>query len=573
MMNGSRSSITRQKNVGEKNRTLPFFSPTFFCLFFFTIPLFAQQKGSITGRVVNESGAGLANMTVSLSAGEGSLQTILTDDEGNFRFTELAPWQYSISVAGYRGYIRAPEDLAKPKRYSIGDHVTIRMIRGGVITGRVTNADGEPVIAVHVAALRTRETGTVKSGYTDDQGVYRLFGLAPGSYTVVANGAAQNRLTRDSAYDGEGQTFHPSATTRDEATEVQLASGAELAGIDIRYRGGRGYTISGKVTGSPAQLRSTLVSVALENLATGANVKTLSLGGNEPFAFEQIPDGDYRLVAELRGDDETPTFASPFRDVKLRGGDAGGIELRLAALASIAGRVAIEATAASRDQKSSLDLESVLLDVVRSERAAPRLPAYVTAGNAPDEKGAFTIRDLDPGRYRIEVRLPSEHFYVKSVELPLPATGGSSASGRLRDVAHEGFALRSGEKLTGMVVTLARGAAALRGKVAATSEVNPSPTRLRVHLVPAEAPAADDPLRYAETRAGADAAFSFDNLSPGRYWLLARTVAEEQAKDGNASPSAWDSAERAKLRREAEARKVEIELKPCERVKDHILRW
>ncbi|MGH9837345.1 MAG: carboxypeptidase regulatory-like domain-containing protein [Blastocatellia bacterium] len=433
----------------------------------------------------------------------------------------------------------------------------------GAITGRVTNADGEPVIAVHVAVLRTREAGqaVVKSGYTDDQGVYRLFGLAPGSYIVVANGSGQNRLTRDSAYEGEGPTFHPAATTRDAATEVRLASGAELAGIDIRYRGGSGHTISGKVMGGPARLRSTLVSVALEDLATGANVKTLSLGGNEPFAFEQVPDGDYRLVAELRGDDETPTLASPFRDVRLRGGDAGGIELRLAALASIAGRVELDPAAVTCDRKSSLDFELVLLDVVRADRAPAQSPGYVTAGHAPDEKGAFTIRDLDPGRYRIEARLPSEHFYVKSIQAPVPVVIRNAGKSSLRYISRDVIALQSGENQTGVVVTLARGAAGLRGKVVAASEGTSSPKRFHVHLVPAEAVAADDALRYAETTADANGAFSFDNLSPGRYWLLARPVAEERAKDGNA----WDNVERAKLRREAEAAKNEIELQPCQR--------
>jgi hypothetical protein len=38
-------------------------------------------------------------------------------------------------------------------------------------------------------------------------------------------------------------------------------------------------------------------------------------------------------------------------------------------------------------------------------------------------------------------------------------------------------------------------------------------------------------------------------------------------------PVAWDAAERAKLRRDAEAAKNEVELLPCQRVKDHVLRF
>jgi hypothetical protein len=55
--------------------------------------------------------------------------------------------------------------------------------------------------------------------------------------------------------------------------------------------------------------------------------------------------------------------------------------------------------------------------------------------------------------------------------------------------------------------------------------------------------------------------------------LLAQQVAEKEASDDQARPAAWDTAERAKLRREAMAAKNEIELQPCGRVKDYALKW
>jgi len=38
-------------------------------------------------------------------------------------------------------------------------------------------------------------------------------------------------------------------------------------------------------------------------------------------------------------------------------------------------------------------------------------------------------------------------------------------------------------------------------------------------------------------------------------------------------PAAWDSVERVKLRREAIAAKNEIELQPCARIRDLLLRY
>ncbi|MDQ3009134.1 MAG: hypothetical protein M3X11_00300, partial [Acidobacteriota bacterium] len=127
------------------------------------------------------------------------------------------------------------------------------------------------------------------------------------------------------------------------------------------------------------------------------------------------------------------------------------------------------------------------------------------------------------------------------------------------------------------------GAASVRGKVVLGKESKP-PSRLRVHLVPVEpasnpaSPPAlpalnDDVLRYSETFARADNTFNLTNLAPGKYWLLARAVAEDEPVDRPAQPVAWDAASRAKLRKQAEAAKVEIELKPCQRLTDQTLKY
>src|SRR5574341_1175018 len=114
-------------------------------------PLTAKaQTGEITGRIVTEDGAGLPNMIVLLSAvarnareaSGASRDRTSTDEDGSFKFAELAAGRYSISVANSKGYVRklAPVDERQnPVFYSPGDSVTITMIKGGAITGRVTN--------------------------------------------------------------------------------------------------------------------------------------------------------------------------------------------------------------------------------------------------------------------------------------------------------------------------------------------------------------------------------------------------------------------------------------------------
>src|SRR5262249_36192889 len=144
----------------------------------------------------------------------------------------------------------------------VGQNVTITMIRGSVITGRVTNAAGDPIVGIAVKATRVRdESGRPDNNTaisfqpertTDDRGVYRIYGLAPGSYLVSAGGGSNLGFSvRQTPFGGRMATYYPSST-RDVATELRVVGGAEVTGIDIRYREERGFVISGKVTGAPS---------------------------------------------------------------------------------------------------------------------------------------------------------------------------------------------------------------------------------------------------------------------------------------------------------------------------------
>jgi hypothetical protein len=113
------------------------------------------------------------------------------------------------------------------------------------------------------------------------------------------------------------------------------------------------------------------------------------------------------------------------------------------------------------------------------------------------------------------------------------------------------------------------GAQVLRGRVVQENSAVTA-SRLQIHLLPAEESAKDDLLRYAETLAGKNGSFKFKNLAPGKYWLLARPAPETDPVETRSRPLAWDEGERVKLRRDE--KKVEIELKPCQRIDDYALK-
>jgi hypothetical protein len=556
----------------------------------------ARQDGAITGRVVADDGEGLANMAVSLyvvGARSGSPRTTATDENGNFRFSDLDQHEYTISVADSRGYVRAPPTEAerqRPRYYRIGDDVKVTMIRGGVITGRVTNANGEPVIAVAVNAVRVRdaEGAPARSGYpsrprfTDDRGVYRIYGLTPGTYVVAANRRDSVFRPGSTPYDDELPAYHPAATTRAESTEIKVGAGVEITGIDIRYSGARGHNISGVVSGGKGLVARPAVSVGLfsaqgESSANSAYVRPGD--ENRGFAFYGLPDGEYIVTARSSGNDQG-LAAAPAR-IKLSGADIAGIELKLDPLGSVSGRVVIDGLRNSCDAKRKISLERFSIVLMRDDVPAdtPYFLRYSSASNqGVGENGSFTINGVEPGHYWIVARSPEEYLYVKAITA-YAATPARRDAARAANPAgsggfsQNGFTFRLGEKMTGVTVTFAEGAARLRGKVVPENDGARLPSRLRLHLVPADPKADGDVLRYAETIVRSEGVFALNNVTPGKYWLVTRAVPDDEPTDRPPFPAAWDANERAKLRKEAEALKTEVELKPCQSVTDQTIKW
>jgi hypothetical protein len=313
------------------------------------------------------------------------------------------------------------------------------------------------------------------------------------------------------------------------------------------------------------------------------------------FVFYGAPDGEYELIAE-RGNDAAETTSSARRKISVRGADVSGVELKLTPTGSIAGRVVIESPeapkrCATRDEQAETAgqiqeqtgrravVEEILLKAVHDDpNPRQRISGFFRFdrhGRPPNENGEFAMKGLEAGRYRITANLPDGGWRIRAITQSVAGAGKQSfgATKKKADILRDGVAIKPGEKLSGVEVTVAEDAATLNGRVVPSKDGMKLPSPLRAHLVPAEATSEDDVIRYAETDVRGDGSFEFKHVAPGKYLLLARQVAEKETSDDQARPAAWDAAERAKLRREAMATKNEIELQPCGRVKDYALKW
>jgi hypothetical protein len=348
--------------------------------------------------------------------------------------------------------------------------------------------------------------------------------------------------------------------------------------VDIHYRGEPGHAVSGVVNGPTLPNSSTNITLAqVVNGVPQASVFSFQSPSTKGFAFYGIADGDYELIAQsYLGPGET--VASEPRRITVKGADLTGIELVLKGLASISGHVTLETSAATECKNKRQPLFSeTLLVARRSETSAPKdqLAFQNTfAQSSPDKSGDFVLRNLAPGQFSLNVRFFAKYWFLRSIAREAtaaqPATGRTGLANRQTDAARNWIGLKFGERVSGLTVTLAEGAASLRGAVK-LAEGESVPAKLYLQLVPAEREYAEDVLRFFTVMVNADGTFAVTNLPPGRYWALARVAADNEPQSDSKLRAPEEADSRAQIRRAGDAAKTIVEFKPCQNVLDYQL--
>lgn len=540
----------------------------------------SSKAGSITGRVVNENGQPLPHARVSVAAvqqGSSSGRT-KTRRDGTFRVTGLDPVPYRILI-DVPGYLRigeqGPELGPSGRQYKVGDSVTFTFVRGGVITGTVTNATGDPVIGIAVRARRIRDQKDQRPAAavpfsreitTDDRGVYRIYGLPAGTYTVAAGGPAEFNAPTFGAFDTFLPTYAPSASTRDGALEISVRAGEETSNVDITFRAEMGKTVSGTVSGPGTEGGFGVSLTTVAPAGSQSNVSRFNQPGNSQFTFQAVADGDYYLTVRSQAESGELLLSEP-KLIRMRGADIEDVDLTVKAMGSVSGRVLLEESRATECQgKQAPAYKEMFISAWHKDSEAARnLPQFIWSAGPPvnpDAQGNFTIRNLAPSQYYFVARFPVRSWYLKSIAMSPPA---AARAGKPSDVTRVWTNVKTGDRLSGLIVTLAQGAALFQGQVG-LPEGETNPEKLFVYLVPSEREAADELLRFYGGNVGKDGKIGPYSLAPGRYWILVQQASETGPFSKMRLPDGSET--RAQLRRDAEAAKLEIELKACQSVVD-----
>ena len=294
----------------------------------------------------------------------------------------------------------------------------VKLTPTGAISGRVVDANGEPVQSANVMVEGASFSGG--NGGTDENGRFRVGGLTPGRYRVAAElesmmGQLPPEIRSDGSKDVHyGITWYPNALTKDGGGFIAVKAGNETSGVEIRLIETPNVRVSGKVTGVPVSSGSQSPSarVMMELRQDDGTMRGTNVARDGSFEIWGLNPGKYNLRAATWD----RSLGSAPVEVQVGDSNIDNINLALVALPDIAGRIEFEdeqaQTAAAPDGAQGASQRQRPRQVVLRDAGGPRFSSSVMGMASAD--GAFTLQKVAPGRYLVSV---PGGFYVQSMRV------------------------------------------------------------------------------------------------------------------------------------------------------------
>lgn len=540
----------------------------------------AILAGVVTTDAASDTPVQRAIITLVASEG-GDARSTVSDESGRFAFSGLPAGRFTLT-AQKPAHLKNHYGATRPGRpgtsIALGDGqqltgVRMTLPRGGVVTGTLRLATGEPLRDTQVLAIPAAqaEAGGRVIGpaefLSDDRGVYRIYGLAPGDYLIgalpaVGRGEVEVRtrsyddivreLTQlagrpalpagaepasepEPEFVGYAPTYYPGTPVAAAATRVTVGLGEVRDGIDIPITMFRMSSISGTVTGTDGQ-PARAVQISTEAIGPPLPLGgSLSIRNNRPdaqgrFTITNVPPGSYRVSAAgggvtLNPDGSLRSVQSAGQTdwavayVEVSGDNVEGVSLRLQPGMTFSGTLA--AAAGSGDAPESWQGARITIQPVGSSGMPVMLNGSMISGAAirsaaVGENGAFEVTGIQPGNYEVQLRLPAtvgDGWAVRSI---------TTGSGDLRDAP----LTFEGGSIGNVTIALSDQRTTVTGTLT-SADGTPAPEYYVVVF------AADPGLWHATSprvqavRPGADGTFTAMDLPAGNYRIAALTDVED----------------------------------------------
>jgi hypothetical protein len=304
-----------------------------------------------------------------------------------------------------------------------------KMQATGVIAGKITEADGDPLEGVNVWVTRVgtiatefdaHDEGNGGQGTTNDLGEFRVANLRAGQYIVQAQAHGMGPAP-DSAEKGKQKdkalyalTYFPGTLDVKTALPVRVSAGGTAA-ANFGVLTSKSYRVSGTVTvaGNPRNVQMFLVSATGQTEAQG-------LQGGGRFEFQNVLPGTY--VAQIvdmssagegrMAETHTQMIGSP---IVVTNADVTGLVLQPEAGGSVSGKVRAEGG-------ETLDWKEITVSLIRVTEAdeLPQLSAIGALGGnvGVKEDATFALKDVAGANYWVYVMAATDKlrdYYLKSV--------------------------------------------------------------------------------------------------------------------------------------------------------------
>ena len=452
-------------------------------------------KVTIGGKGISGLVVGLATAIPSSSFHITELNAV-TEEDGNYRIKNVPPGTYKVVVAA-PAYVQSdgPTPVVVGKN-EVAENVDVTLVRGGVITGKVIDADGRSVLEEEVFFSLTTPSRTfpyMRTVRTDDRGVYRAFGLPAGRYIISAGKHSNSSVGRTNA--AHLLTYHPGTANPTDATVIQVSEASEATNVDITLgRPLSKYTARGRIidgaTSQPLPNAHIGIQVFFDaGGATGYTSKNKVAESTKDgdFNIENLPPGKYAVYMDAATDSES--FTEPVR-FEVTDQDIEGLLIKTSKGGTASGVVVVEGM---HDPTFRVNLAQTKILPFVSDNVRP----FVNLN--PD--GSFRITNLPAGRLTLTLPQNRDHLRVVRIE---------------RDgiVYPSGIEVREQEQLTGLRVVATQANGKIRGLLKLPDGLAlPATARIVVLITRTE-----DPTAYnSNVEPDARGKFFVDALVPGTY--------------------------------------------------------
>ncbi len=422
---------------------------------------------AITGEPVLRAHVSLRGATP-VAGGQPRNYGALTDAEGKFAITGMDPGGYGFA-AEKPGFLMPVENAAGGRGTFLtlrpGDSksdFTFKLLPAGAITGRVFDGAGEPAEGITVSANGATANGQAT---TDEQGRFRVGGLAPGRYRLCTAQTAGMSFPPEVRTDGTKEahyspTCYPNVLAGKATPAVEVRAGAESSGMEIRLIETPLVRVSGRIHGAMPGYRATVILGQPQSSRSGGMVKadgTYEVWGVDPGHYSVRATAYPSSGAGMVGGDMQAMPRSAPVEIDVDTANVDHVDLTLMAPFDITGQVVYE------DEGARPPVPQMpRTGTGGAPRPAPTMMPRMISLMAMDggmgvrpaqmkEDGTFVLQNVAPDRYTVNINWPNA--YVKSTVLgPVPMDGA------VLDV-------RSGAAGMPLTLQLSSGLAEISGKI------------------------------------------------------------------------------------------------------------